>query len=66
MATTYELVEYPDRPLKFVRRIVDGLESVIPIEPANSDYQRYLRWLENPNEVEHLTEIPTPEQSGTL
>jgi hypothetical protein len=59
MATTYELVEYPDRPLKFVRRIVDGLESVIPIEPANSDYQRYLRWLENPNEVEHLTEIPT-------
>jgi hypothetical protein len=60
MATTYELVEYPDRPLKFVRRIVDGLESVIPIEPANSDYQRYLRWLENPNEVEHLTEIPTP------
>ena len=27
----------------------------IPIDPANSDYQRYL----NP-EVEHLTEIPTP------
>ena len=64
MATTYELVEYPDRPLKFVRRIVDGLESVIPIEPANSDYQRYLRWLENPNEVEHLTEIPTTEEGN--
>lgn len=28
-----------------------------PADPANSDYQRYLRWLENPNEVEHLTEI---------
>ena len=34
--------------------------AVIPTDPANSDYQRYLRWLENPNEVEHLTEIPTP------
>ena len=48
MTTTYELVEYPDRPLKFVRRIVDGVESAIPIEPANSDYQAYLAWLENP------------------
>ena len=48
MTTTYELVEYADRPLKFVRRIVDGVESAIPIEPANSDYQAYLAWLENP------------------
>lgn len=22
---------------------------MIPTDPANSDYQRYLRWLENPN-----------------
>jgi hypothetical protein len=35
---------------KYIRRIEDG--SVIPIDPANSDYQRYLRWLENPNEEE--------------
>ena len=35
----------------------DGSISSIPTNPANSDYQRYLRWLENPNEVEHLTEI---------
>jgi hypothetical protein len=33
----------------------DGSISSIPLDPANSDYQRYL----NP-EVEHLTEIPTP------
>ncbi len=26
----------------------NGIISVIPIEPANSDYQAYLRWLEDP------------------
>jgi hypothetical protein len=26
----------------------------IPLDPANSDYQRYLRWLENP-EAEQST-----------
>jgi hypothetical protein len=25
----------------------------IPTDPANSDYQRYLRWLENPNEEDN-------------
>ena len=29
-----------------IRRETDG--AWIPIEPANSDYQRYLAWLENP------------------
>lgn len=27
----------------------DGSLTYIPADPANSDYQRYLRWLENPN-----------------
>ena len=31
----------------------DGSISIIPTDPANSDYQAYL------NPVEHLTEIPT-------
>jgi hypothetical protein len=31
----------------------DGTTSTIPSDPANSDYQRYLAWLENP-EAEHL------------
>lgn len=27
----------------------DGSFLSIPCDPANSDYQRYLRWLEDPN-----------------
>ena len=27
----------------------DGVMSLVPIDPANSDYQAYLRWLENPD-----------------
>jgi hypothetical protein len=37
----------------------DGSESWIPKDPANSDYQRYLLWLENP-EAEQSTPIVIP------
>ena len=30
----------------------DGVISFIPIDESNSDYQRYLRWLENPDAEE--------------
>lgn len=30
----------------------NGNELWIPLDPANSDYQRYLRWLENPDAEE--------------
>lgn len=30
----------------------DGMISFIPAIESNSDYQRYLRWLENPNAEE--------------
>jgi hypothetical protein len=35
----------------------DGLIWFIPIDEANSDYQRYLRWVENPDaeEANYLT-----------
>ena len=52
MAFSYELIE-PDFGDKLVKRS-DG--AFIPCDPANSDYQRYLRWLENPD----------AEESGTL
>jgi hypothetical protein len=51
----YEFIDEMKSVLK--RTDIDGKVSYIPNDPANSDYQRYLRWLENPNEVEHLTEI---------
>jgi hypothetical protein len=31
------------------RNDADGTVWVIPPDPANSDYQRYLRWVENPD-----------------
>ena len=31
-----------------------GNKCWIPNDPANSDYQRYLRWLENPNSEEGM------------
>jgi hypothetical protein len=38
-------------------RATDGnIVLLIPADPANSDYQRYLAWLENP-EAEHFTPI---------
>jgi hypothetical protein len=33
----------------------NGKEFWIPTDPANSDYQRYLRWLENPEAEENGT-----------
>jgi hypothetical protein len=33
----------------------DGRFQIIPCDPANSDYQRYLRWLEDPEAEENGT-----------
>ena len=46
----YELIK-ADAPFaqEVIKRTnVDGSESFIPKDPANSDYQAYLAWLENP------------------
>jgi hypothetical protein len=49
----YELVE--NSLGSFIRKTnLDGSESHIPIDPANSDYQAYLQWLQNPNEAETI------------
>lgn len=33
----------------------NGVLYSIPTDPSNSDYQRYLRWLENPDAEENGT-----------
>jgi hypothetical protein len=43
------------------RTDADGTVWLIPIDPANSDYQRYLAWLENP-EAEQSTPIVTGDE----
>lgn len=52
MSITYEDLDNGTSQ-KFIRRFnKDGSYSDIPTDPANSDYQRYLRWLENPDAEE--------------
>ena len=50
-------INYEKTETAIIRYNKDGSITSIPSDEANSDYQRYLRWLENPDEVEHLTEI---------
>lgn len=48
MTTKYEIKKIgSENGEEVIYRIEDGVW--IPKDPANSDYQRYLRWLEDPN-----------------
>jgi hypothetical protein len=48
---TYELLEN-----NYIKRTSEtGALLWIPNDPANSDYQRYLRWLEDPEAEENGT-----------
>jgi hypothetical protein len=52
---TYEEVTN-DYGVTVIKRIdADGTIAWIPTDPANSDYQRYLRWLEDPEAEENGT-----------
>jgi len=41
----YELIE--NQHSSYIARTLDGVISFIPIDPANSDYQEYLKYLED-------------------
>jgi hypothetical protein len=41
----------------YIEGVIGDTLMIIPIDPANADYQAYL------NPVEHLTEIPTPDEA---
>ena len=53
---TYETYESNTGDTFVKRTDNNGVETHIPSDLANSDYQRYLRWLENPD----------ADESGTL
>ena len=48
--TTYQEIT-TDYNYSFIQRVnEEGIVSIIPIDPANSDYQAYLRWLNGEEE----------------
>ena len=48
---TYKLVENGlDKIIEMTEE--DGTMRFVPLDESNSDYQRYLRWLENPDAEE--------------
>jgi hypothetical protein len=40
---------WDDTPSAVLRDNLDGSQSCIPFDPANTDYQQYLKWLEEGN-----------------
>jgi hypothetical protein len=50
MKREYKVTEYPNH--KVISYEENGFHISFMDDPSNSDYQRYLRWLENPNEEE--------------
>lgn len=53
MTKNYEKVITPTGG-EIIQYEENGVVYSIPTDPANSDYQRYLKWLENP-EAENTT-----------
>jgi hypothetical protein len=53
MTITY--TEIDNLGYKLIEKNEDNIITWIPTDPANSDYQRYLRWLENPDAEEFPT-----------
>ena len=54
MATTYKLLKdiYSDTITNVLITRDDGNNGSIPIDPANTDYQEYLKWVEEGNTAE--------------
>jgi hypothetical protein len=56
----YELIEATEiRPAILIRHNEDGTDTFIPLVNGNADYQRYLKWVENPDAEEQVLPFPT-------
>jgi hypothetical protein len=49
MKPRYEIIENPMGGTTINAHYENGVMLSIPTNPTNSDYQRYLAWLENPD-----------------
>jgi hypothetical protein len=67
MSKTYKELTTPDGS-KVIEMTDNGQVWIVPTELGNSDYQRYLKWLENPDAEEvtpmfSITTEPPTEQT---
>ena len=53
---TYKLIDSPRGETECIQRLTDN--AYIPFDPANTDYQQYLKWLEEGNTPEPANEPP--------
>lgn len=51
----YKLIRNSENEIRVVQRIKDN--AFIPFNPDNSDYQQYLKWLEEGNTPEPADEV---------
>jgi hypothetical protein len=53
----YTYTEIKDEQGVLIGLVRNEDKAGIPIDPANSDYQRYLRWVENPDAEENADTV---------
>ena len=56
----YQLIKTPPEvgvDSGLIKRVVDGVITLIPPDPTNTDYQEYLKWLAEGNTPEPADEV---------